>query len=145
VVTRVLLSILLITAGIVVSLVAIDVVQVDPKTVHAPNWILGLLGLLFVGGGLATIARPQSGLASWSAGTVVIAITVVFAWVSLYGPGEQFSGDLPFLSREINVTIARILFGCVALLGLAITVAAAKKTWDRSDSQTSSVDPNADA
>ncbi len=131
--SRVLPGILLIVAGIVVALLAIDVIQVDPKTVHVPNWVLGLLGLLFVGGGLATIANPQSSLASWSAGTVVISITVVFAWVSLYGPAEQFSGDLPFLSRETNVTIARIVFGCVALLGLAITVAAARKTWGRSD------------
>jgi hypothetical protein len=133
VVNRVLPGILLIVAGIAVSLVALDVIQVDPNTVHAPDWILGLLGLLFIGGGLMTVVNPQSSLASWSAGTVVIAITVVFAWVSLYGPAEQFSGDLPFLSRETNVTIARIVFGCVALLGLAITFAAARKTWGRSD------------
>jgi hypothetical protein len=131
---RPLLSIFLIVPGIVVSLVAIDVIHIDPETVHAPNWIIGLLGLLFLGGGLATVVNPQSSLASWSAGTVVISLTVVSAWVALYGPSEQFSGDFPFLSRETNVTIARIVFGCVALLGLAITAAAARKTWGRSDS-----------
>jgi hypothetical protein len=108
---RPLLSIFLIVPGIVVSLVAIDVIR-----------------------GLATVVNPQSSLASWSAGTVVISLTVVSAWVALYGPSEQFSGDFPFLSRETNVTIARIVFGCVALLGLAITAAAARKTWGRSDS-----------
>jgi hypothetical protein len=85
------------------------------------------LGLLFLGGGLAIVANPHSSFASWSAGTVVISVTIVSAWVALYGPSEQFSGDFPFLSRETNVTIARIVFGCVALMGLAITTAAFKK------------------
>ncbi len=125
---RPLLSIFLIVPGIVISLVAIDVIQVDPEAVHAPNWIIGLLGLLFLGGGLATVVNPRSSLASWSAGTVVISLTIVSAWVALYGPSEQFSGDFPFFSRENNVTIARIVFGLVALLGLAITAAAIRKT-----------------
>jgi hypothetical protein len=130
-VNRPLLSIFLIVPGIVISLVAIDVIQLDPETVHAPNWIIGLLGLLFLGGGLATVVNPHNSLASWSAGTAVISLTIVSAWVALYGPSEQFSGDFPFLSRETNVTIARIVFGCVTLLGLAITAAAARNTWRR--------------
>jgi len=124
--SRPLLTTLLIVAGIVISLVAVGVIPVDPESIHAPNWIIALLGLLFLGGGLATIVNPRSGLASWAAGTVVISITIVSAWVALYGPSEQFSGNFPFFSRETNVTIARIMFGCVAVLGLGITVAAAR-------------------
>lgn len=121
------MSIFLIVTGVVIALIALGTIPVDPESIHAPNWIIGLLGLLFLGGGLATVANPRSSLASWSAGTMVISITIVSAWVALYGPSEQFSGDLPFLSRETNVTIARIVFGLVALLGLAITAAAFKK------------------
>lgn len=130
---RPLLSILLIVPGIVISFVAIDVIPVDPESVHAPTWIIGLLGLLFLGGGLATVVNPHSSLASWSAGTVVISLTIASAWVALYGPSDHFSGDFPFLSRGTNVTIARIVFGCVALLGLAITAAAFKKIghWEK--------------
>ncbi len=130
---RILVGVLLLLAGIVVSLVASGIISVDEDAVHAPKWILALLGLLFAGSGLATLVDPRTSLARWSAGTVVTTITVVSAWVSLFGSNEHFSGDWPFLSDDANVQISRIVFGCVALLGLAMIVAAARKTWNKED------------
>jgi hypothetical protein len=124
-----LLSGMFIVAGIVIELTTIDVISIDENLVHAPDWILGLCGLLFLSGGLAIVASPKSSIATWSAGTLVIFMTLISAWVAVYGASEHFSGDLPLLSRDSNVIIARIIFWCVSLLGLAITTAAIKKTW----------------
>jgi len=128
---RILIGVLLLVASIVVSLVASGTISVDEDAVHAPNWILALLGLLFAGGGLATLVDPRTSLARWSAGTIVTTITIVSAWISLFGPSEHFSGDWPFLSDDANVLISRVVFGCVSLLGLAMIVAAAKKSWSK--------------
>ena len=122
-------SVVMIAAGIVIELTVIDVIPIDEELVHAPDWIIALCGLLFLCGGLALLASPKSSIATWSAGTLVISMTLISAWVAVYGASEHFSGDFPFLSRDTNVIISRIIFGCVSLLGLAITVAAAKKTW----------------
>ena len=126
---RLFYSVPFVVAGIVIELIAIDVISIDESLVHAPDWIIGLCGLLFLSGGMAFVTSPKTSIATWSAGTLVISMTLISAWVAVYGASEHFSGDLPFISRDSNVIIARIIFGCVSLLGLAIIVAAAKKTW----------------
>ena len=131
---RILSSALLIVAGLVIELTVLDIISIDENLVHAPNWVISLLGILFLSSGLVIVVSPESSIASWSAGTLVIAMTLVSAWVAVYGSSEHFSGDLPFISRDTNVIIARIIFGCVSLLGLAIILAAAKKTWGRGHS-----------
>ncbi len=131
---RILSSALLIVAGLVIELTVLDIISIDENLVHAPNWVIALLGILFLSSGLVVVVSPESSIATWSAGTLVIAITLVSAWVAVYGSGEHFSGDLPFISKDTNVIIARFIFGCVSLLGLAIILAAAKKTWGRGDS-----------
>ncbi len=131
---RILSSALLIVAGLVIELTVLDIISIDENLVHAPNWVIALLGILFLSSGLVIVVSPESSIATWSAGTLVIGLTMVSAWVALYGSSEHFSGDWPFISRDTNVIIARIIFGCVSFLGLAIILAAAKKTWGRGDS-----------
>jgi hypothetical protein len=129
--SRILVSVSLIIAGIVIELTVIDVISINENLVHAPDWIIALCGLLLLSSGLAGAASPKSAIATWSAGTLVISMTLISAWVAVYGPSEQFSGDFPIIPRDSNVIIARLIFGCVSLLGLAITVAAARKTWSQ--------------
>lgn len=38
--------------GIWITLIGLKIIEVDPKSVHAPYWLLGLVGLIFGGGGL---------------------------------------------------------------------------------------------
>ncbi len=130
---RILSSALLLVTGLVIELAVIDIISIDENLVHAPNWVIALVGILFLSGGLAVVVSPESYIATWSAGTLVIAITLVSAWVTAYGSSEHFSGDWPFVSQDTNVIIARIMFGCVSLLGVAIILAAAKKSWGRGD------------
>ena len=127
--SRLIGSVLFIAAGIVIELTAIDVISIDENLIHAPDGVIALCGLLFVSGGLAIVASPNHRIATWAAGTLVISMTLISGWVAVYGASEHFSGDLPFISRDSNVIISRIIFGCVSLLGLAIIAAAAKKTW----------------
>ncbi len=130
---RILTSALLLVSGLVIELTVLDIIPIDDNLVHATDWVIALLGILFLSGGLVVVVSPESSIATWSAGTLVIGMTMVSAWVAVYGSSEHLSGDLPFISRGTNVIIARIIFGCVSLLGLAIIIAAAKKTWSRGD------------
>lgn len=127
--SRVPAGMLFLVAGVVIGLVAMGIIAVDEELLHAPRWVIGLLAALFFAGGLAMLVGPGTSLAQWSAGTIVVSMTIVSAWVSLYGASEHFSGDWPLLSKEANVLIARILFGAVAFLGLGIMVGAVKKSW----------------
>ncbi len=129
--SRLLIGLLMIVAGGVIELTVIGVVPIDPDLVHAPGWIIAICGLLIMSAGLALVASPGSGIVTWCGGVVVISMTLISAWVAVYGASQQFSGDFPFISRETNVLISRMVFGWVSLLGLAITVAAARKTWGR--------------
>ena len=130
---RALAGVFLLVAGLFIGLVAVEIIAVDEELVHAPRWILGLGAALFAGGGLSLLAGPAYRLAQWSAGTVVVSMTVLSAWVALFGQSEHFSGDWPWLSEETNVPIARILFGAVSLLGLGIIVAAVKNAGKQRD------------
>lgn len=119
------MGLFLVGAGVAVELVALGIIPFDAQRIHAPMWVLSLSGVLFLAGGFTVLAPPGSGLAIWCGGAVVVSITAVSAWVALYGPEEGFSGGLPWIPRELDLLIARLMFGCVALLGLAIMAGAA--------------------
>ncbi|MEE8349094.1 MAG: hypothetical protein V3R94_05970, partial [Acidobacteriota bacterium] len=111
--SRLLSGLLMIVAGGVIELTVIGVIPIDPNLVHAPGWVIALCGLLIMSGGLALLASPSSSIATWTGGMVVISMTLISAWVAVYGSSEQFSGDFPFISRDTNVLISRVVFGCV--------------------------------
>lgn len=117
------------SVGLFIGLVAFGVLPVPEENIHAPRWVIGLIAAMFFGFGLAVLLPPGSSLARWFGGAIVVSMTVVSGWVALFGGSEHFSGDWPFLSRDTNVLIARIVFGCVSLLGLAMIAGAATSSW----------------
>ena len=111
-----------VAAGLAVVGVAADVIAVDPSTVHAPRWVLGACGAVFVLGGVAALAPPGSSVGSAAAGTVVLAFGLVGGWVALFGSADGFSGGLPFVPEAVNVAVARGMFGLGSALCLALFV-----------------------
>ena len=58
--SRILVSVSLIIAGIVIELTVIDVISINENLVHAPDWIIALCGLLFLSSGLAVALLSKS-------------------------------------------------------------------------------------
>lgn len=110
-------------AGLFILAISAGIIHVDPSTVHAPYWIVGACGIVFVFGGLILLARHYS----WARGVqtvlgpaIFILLATVLNWIA-FGPGErQFSGtiSLPFsaYSSRASELTGRIVFGIFAVI-----------------------------
>ncbi len=123
-------GVFLILMGVLILLAAFGIGPMSGSQMNAPRWVIGLCGLFFASGGLIVIA-PTHKMASLAAGIMVAGITVICAWVALFGDARYFSGGLSIFSRETEVLIARALFGFVAVLGIAISANAVRRTLRR--------------
>ncbi|MGD8495898.1 MAG: hypothetical protein PVF05_06875 [Gemmatimonadales bacterium] len=90
--------------GTFICLVALDWIEVDPASIHAPRWVLGVCGGIFVITGLATLyyavvnalgRGPASGpgdafpVVAWLVGLVIAGgLAAVATWIA-FGPGER--------------------------------------------------------
>ncbi|NNC63152.1 MAG: hypothetical protein HKN84_00070 [Gammaproteobacteria bacterium] len=111
-----LLSAITIGLGLMVVMIALDVIPYDPEKIHAPDWILILAGGVFIFGGLAVGFRTNELLVSVLGNLIVASFAAVAAWVALDGSSDQFSGGIPFVPHATNVKIARVMFGGGAVL-----------------------------
>ena len=112
--------------GVLILLAAIGIGPMSGSRMNAPRWVIGLCGLFFASGGVIVIA-PTHKIASLAAGIAVVGITVICAWIALFGDTRYFSGGLSMFSRDTEVLIARALFGTVAILGAAISANAVRR------------------
>lgn len=112
--------------GVLILLAAFGIGPMSGSQMNAPRWVIGLCGLFFLSGGVIVIA-PTHKIARLAAGVAVMGITVLCAWVALFGDARYFSGGLSLFSRDTEVLIARTLFGAVAVLGIAISGNAARR------------------
>lgn len=111
--------------GAMVALAAFGLGPMSSSGRNAPEWIVSLCGAFFIACG-ALLLRPGPLLAQFIAAVSVSSITVVFAWIALFGDSRYFSSDWSFLAPATQVMVARGLFALVALLGLAIMVNAVR-------------------
>ncbi len=118
--------------GVMILFAAFGVGPMSGSKVHAPMWIIGLAGVLFTSAGVVVIA-PSQAIVRIAAGILVVGLSAIFAWVALFGEAQYFSGGLSIFSNATEVMIARVLFGLVAILGIAIAVNALLKTLRKGD------------
>lgn len=105
-----------ILAGLFPIAAATGLIQVDPDSMHAPRWVIGSAGGLFVLVGVAIIAHRHVFLPSLILPIILTLFAAVFGWVGL-GPGKrEFDGGLPFVSFEFNNWLGRGLFGFFGIL-----------------------------
>ena len=115
-----------------ILLAAFDIGPMSNSAMHAPRWLVAVAGMIFICGGLMLIAESHK-VVPWIAGFVTIGMTVICAWIALFGEDEYFSGGPSIFSERIELLIARVLFGSVAILGTAITINALRKLFKSSD------------
>ena len=120
-------GVFLILMGVLILLAAFGIGPMSGSQMNAPRWVIGLCGLFFASGGLIVIA-PTHKMARLAAGIAVVGITVICTWIALFGDARYFSGGLSIFSRDAEVLIARALFGAVAILGIAISANAVRRT-----------------
>jgi len=133
-------------AGAFIVLIAADIIHVDPSSIHAPRWVLGAAGLVFMLAGTMVALQGAFGpnpeeslLYLWLIlfiGTAFMLIfSSVFIWVG-FGPGERaFSSSVSIgfvsSSGKGSETTGRLIFGGGGLIGLLITFFMARANWKK--------------
>jgi len=97
----------------------------------APSWIVVAAGLVFVIAGFMILLARHTRANNLLAGILLLLFGVIGAWVSLFGSGDNMTGGLPFLPREVNAVLGRLLFGLGALLCFAMSVYAFRRATSR--------------
>lgn len=130
-------------AGTYFMMVGIGLLPVPggPRNLHAPLWVVLLIGLVFFLAGAAVFLQAigrasDSGelpsdapqwirIVQYVIGVVLFAtFAVIGSWVAIGGDARQFSSNVPFLG---TASIARVMFGIgavicwLATLGFAIS------------------------
>lgn len=134
--------------GLAIVFVALDWIRVDPATIHAPRWVLGLCGGMFaLTGGVILYYGVRNGLGTGSGstaeqgeeekdfhvggwllgGVICTGLAVVAGWVA-FGPGERaFSGSVGVGGIGVSGSggseaLGRWIFGVGAVLTGALAV-----------------------
>lgn len=81
-----------------------------------PAWVLGLVGIVFVIAGVMIFLRNYSRALDLFAAIILASFTLIAGWITFHASSEGFSGGIPFLPYEMNVSLARVMFGLGALL-----------------------------
>lgn len=144
--TAYVLGALFFLVGLAIALVSVDVIQVDPASIHAPRWVLGVaggmfgvsgLGILYYGvlnglgrggaenPGETTEAFPN---VAWLVGLAIAGgLTAIASWIA-FGPGERvFSGSIGIGGIGVDgsdqsETVGRWVFGIGAVLSGLFTL-----------------------
>ncbi len=98
-------------------------VQVDPSTIHAPLWVLGAAGMVFILAGMMILLAGNDRLA-WLNNLViwlfVVCMAAPFNWVA-FGEGERHFRSTSTVmgtasSGAASESEGRIIFGIVAVV-----------------------------
>ncbi len=109
------LALIAIACGGYALLAASGVIPVQ-RANNTPIWIVGLVGVIFVIAGVMIFLRNYSRALDLFAAIILASFTLVAGWITFHASSEGFSGGIPFLPNETNVSLARVMFGFGALL-----------------------------
>jgi hypothetical protein len=104
----------------------------DEAGLNAPRWVVAAAGCLFVIAGFMIFLANHSRANDLLAGILLLIFCALGLWVSLFSSDEGFSGGLPFLSHELNVTLGRWLIGLGAMITFAMCAYAFRRAFSRS-------------
>ena len=108
-------ALIAIACGGYALLVASGLLNAEPSN-GTPFWVIGLVGLSFVIAGLMILLRHYSRAVDLLAAVLLGAFTLVAGWVTFDSSPDGMSGGIPFLPRDMNVTLGRTMFGLGTLM-----------------------------
>ena len=135
---RLVIGAIFVIGGLLICLIAAGVFKPDPRSIHAPLWLIGLIGLAFAlaggtvmlgasvpdaqaDGSLPATAPLSLRVTQYLMGlTIVAALAVTGTWVS-FGPGERhFTSTVTAFGASSSgaggETFGRVIFGAGAIL-----------------------------
>ena len=112
------LALIAIACGGFALLVASSVLPMQTAN-GTPLWVIGLVGVMFVTAGVMIFLRNYSRALDLFAALILASFTLITGWITFYGSAEGFSGGIPFLPHDMNVSLARMMFGLGAILCFA--------------------------
>lgn len=110
--------------GLWLIAVALGFIPVPPGTLHAPRWVLGAIGVMFVLGGLLAATTSGGRVATALAASLLTLLGALGAWVAALGDSEMMrvaaSGGAVAIAIPAPQAplVARIAFGVGALIVL---------------------------
>ena len=93
--------------------------SIGDSELTTPTWVIVAAGFAFIIAGFMILLAHSSRANDLLAGLLLFLFGSLGIWVSLFSADEGFSGGLPFISREMNILIARWVFGLGALISFA--------------------------
>ena len=109
------LALVAIACGGYALLAASGVLRVQTAN-NTPLWVIGLVGVVFVIAGVMIFLRNYSRALDLFAAIILASFTLIAGWITFHASSEGFSGGIPFLPNDMNVSLARVMFGLGALL-----------------------------
>ena len=123
------------TMGLFVILISVDIIHADPQSIHAPRWVLTLVGVMFTFIGLHIFStsflsprEQRTPIIQWVRYFLILGTLTTFATIFLwtgFGSGEREfsgSGSIGFLtiSGKGSDFIGRIVFGSGGILSALV-------------------------
>ncbi len=121
--------------GLFILAIAVGWISSDPQSFHAPRWVVGAAGLIFVCGGLLLLvnqvdtraATPLQHLTQFLlAGVLLTLFALILNWIAFF-PGErEFGGSFSLffltISSGSEALLGRLCFGLGAVFLDAISL-----------------------
>jgi hypothetical protein len=121
------IALLCMALGGFLILLASGVISDSQRQRHAPDFIVAFSGSAFIIAGCMVLIGLQSRFNDLFAAILCLLLGAIGAWVALFGPSEGFSGGLPLIPQEANVSLARWVFGIGSLMSFALSGWALKR------------------
>ena len=113
------MALVVIACGGYALLAASSVIPVQTEN-DTPLWVVGLVGVIFVIAGIMIFLRNYSRALDLFAAIMLAAFTLISGWITFHASSEGFSGGIPFLPNDTNVSLSRVMFGIGTLLCFGI-------------------------
>ncbi len=148
---RLLFGLVFLAAGLGIILIGAGVIRPDPRSIHAPLWVIACAGAVFalagavlmIGAAAPAVAQdgslPESApwilrLLQYALGLLIVAgLATVGSWIA-FGPGERhITSTTSFLgmtkSGESGEFIGRAVFGAGAIVTWLFLIAMTVQGW----------------
>ena len=109
------LALVAIACGGYALLAAYGVLPVQTAN-NTPVWVVGIIEKKNVIAGVMIFLRNYSRALDLFAAIILASFTLIAGWITFHASSEGFSGGIPFLPNDMNVSLARVMFGLGALL-----------------------------
>ena len=126
------LAVIAMACGVFALLVASGVLPIQ-TAYDTPMWVVGLVGVVFVIASVMIFMRNHSRALDLFAAIILASFALIGGWVTLFASPEGFSGGIPFLPHDTNVSLGRIMFGFGAILCFGAFLYALKRFFGSHD------------